>query len=196
MRLYLSSLLFAICLYSSCAPSPYYQNNQNIAQNKWDYKKPLTFSINIDDTSIFYNTQFIIRHTVNYPFSNLWLNIQVKGPGDKEYQTTQVDFPMASPQGEWLGLNMGELYEQRRLIVLNHNEIPITNELYALSTSSIPNLFRKKGSYEIKIYQNMRQDILPDILSIGMRIEKSTLRSKNLQSTAPQKPTNKNSPIS
>ena len=103
---------------------------------------------------------------------------------------------MASPQGEWLGLNMGELYEQRRLIVLNHNEIPITNELYALSTSSIPNLFRKKGSYEIKIYQNMRQDILPDILSIGMRIEKSTLRSKNLQSTAPQKPTNKNSPIS
>ncbi len=62
------------------------------------------------------------------------------------------------------------------MIVLNHQEIPITDELIAISAESINNIFRKKGRYEIRLEQNMRENSLSDILHVGLRVEKSSQR--------------------
>lgn len=173
--LYLFLLTLSIS-WASCIPSPYYQKTYDIANNKWDYKNNFLFEINITDTSHYYNSFLIIRHTNNYPFSNLWLSVWVKGPKDSLFKKVQLDFPLATPQGQWLGHGMGTLYEQRRMIVLNHKETPITDELTAVSVESVDDLFRQKGVYQIRIGQNMRQNIIPDILNIGLRVEKSNLR--------------------
>jgi hypothetical protein len=51
---------------------------------------------------------------------------------------------------------MGELYEQR----------------VAINTASNPAFFHKKGLYTIRMAQDMRRNPLPDVLQVGLRIDK------------------------
>jgi gliding motility-associated lipoprotein GldH len=165
-----------LVLLGGCVQSPYYQQTFSIPNNSWDVKYSPKFSVEIEDTSAYYNSYLLLRHTNNYNYANIWINILVKAPGDSVFNKTAVEVPLATPQGKWLGLGMGEIYEQRRMIVLNHQEIPITDELIAISAESINNIFRKKGRYEIRLEQNMRENSLSDILHVGLRVEKSSQR--------------------
>lgn len=165
-----------VTLFSGCVSSPYYQKSFSIPGNKWSHDFKPSFVLEIEDTTIHYNLSFIIRHTNNYAYSNIWLNVLVKKPGDAVFIKTRVEIPLANPQGKWLGVGMGEIYEQRRMIVPDHKAIPITDELISISEESINDLFSRKGRYEIRVEQNMREQILPDILHIGLRIEKSAAR--------------------
>lgn len=63
------------------------------------------------------------------------------------------------------------------MIVLNHDEMPITDNLISVSEESFKQLFRKKGRYEIRLEQNMREKALSDVLHVGLRIEKSSKRA-------------------
>lgn len=179
MNKYLATLLLMCIVFGGCVTSPYYQDTKDIPAGKWNSKKTLNFAVNITDTNRYYNCYLIVRHTNNYAFSNLWLNVYIKGPSDSNFRKLAVDFGLATPQGQWLGKGMGEIYEQRRRLVLNHpdyKKMPLSNdktyELIAASGESADNLFHQKGLYQIKIEQNMRENILSDILNIGIRIEK------------------------
>ncbi|MES2479151.1 MAG: gliding motility lipoprotein GldH [Bacteroidota bacterium] len=175
IRVY-SLIILLISLLSGCVSSPYYQKTEAIPDNKWNIDFKPSFVVDIDDTGVYYNTSFIVRHTNNYAYSNIWINVWVKQPGQTGFVKTRVEIPLATAQGQWLGTAMGEIYEQRRMIILNHDEIPITDHLISISEESIPQLFRKKGRYEIRLEQNMREKALADLLHIGLRIEKNSKR--------------------
>lgn len=166
--------LLLLMLLSGCVSSPYYQKSYNIPNNKWAQDFKPNFVVDIEDTSVHYNIYLIIRHTNLYAYSNIWLWVSVKQPGATTFTRTRIEIPLANLQGRWLGEGTGELYEQRRMIVLNHNEIPLTDALVSLSEQSIDHLFGKKGRYEIRLEQNMREQSLADVLHIGLRIEKSS----------------------
>lgn len=177
-------LLISTLSFAGCIPSPYYQKSYSIPGNKWSYDFRPSFVVDIEDTAIHYNLSFIIRHTNNYAYSNIWLNVLVKKPGDSIFRKTRVEIPLATPQGQWLGKGMGELYEQRRMIVLDHKAIPLTDELVSVSEASIDDLFLNKGRYEIKFEQNMREQNLSDLLHVGLRIEKSSVRKAEKKGAA------------
>src|SRR5690606_9471133 len=109
------------------------------------------------DTTVLYNMYFLIRHTEAYPYSNIWVWIYTKAPGDSTFRKTRIEIPLAEPSGRWLGRGMGEIWEQR---------MPITHE----GDSTI---LHKKGTWEIKLEQNMRINPLPEILQVGLRVEKN-----------------------
>lgn len=149
--------LVLLVLLSSCLPSPYYQKEYAVPGNKWDYNKEPSFKFEITDTTAFYNLQFLIRHTEAYPYSNIWLMIYTKGPGDTTYSKTRIEIPLAEPNGKWLGRGMGEIWEQR---------MPISNQGDSV-------MLRKAGTWEIKFGHNMRINPLPDVLQVGLRIERT-----------------------
>jgi len=175
-----------VTLFSGCVSSPFYQKSYAIPRNKWSHDFKPSFVLDVEDTTIHYNLSFIIRHTTNYAYANIWLNVWVKKPGDAAFINTRVEVPLANPQGKWLGVGMGEIYEQRRMIVLDHKAIPVTDDLISISEQSINDLFSKKGRYEIRLEQNMREQSLSDILHIGLRVEKSSARK--VSATALPKP--------
>lgn len=179
------TLLILGSLFSGCVPSPYYQNTFSIPSNKWDIDYKPNFDIDIEDTLHYYNVSFLVRHTNAYPFANIWMNVLVQYPGDTVFKKTRIEIPLATPQGKWLGAGMGEIYEQRRMLVLNHDEQPITDELISISEESLKNLFHKKGRYKILLEQNMREKSLPHVLQIGLRIEKSSVRKLKAESPNP-----------
>jgi gliding motility-associated lipoprotein GldH len=156
--------------------SPFYQKTNHIKQAKWNSTQALRFDIHCDDTSVYYNNYIIIKHTDAYAYSNIWLKINIKSPGDSISQSTSIEIPLATLPGQWLGNKFGEYIEQRRMTVLDHTAIPKTDELICISTKSIDYLFNKKGNYEITIEHLMRDLELAEILDIGLRIEKSSIK--------------------
>jgi gliding motility-associated lipoprotein GldH len=160
MNMFKYSLLLiftTICL-AACTTSPYFQKEEGIPQNAWDYNFKPSFKFEISDTSAAYSSLFVIRHTDAYPYSNIYLWIYTKQPGDTSYHKTRVNIKLAENSGKWLGRGMGEIYEQY---------IPIN-----LTEFETKRFFKKKGTYEVKLEQNMRINPLPDVLHAGLRIEK------------------------
>lgn len=154
------AILLVTVLVSGCLPSPYYQKVYNIPNASWTYDFKPVFKFEISDTATPYRTYLVIKHTDAYDFSNIWLIMKTKKPGDNEYQLTRVEVPLAQQDGKWLGRGMGEIWEQR---------IPLT--FY-----NQPQSFDKVGTYEVEFEQNMRQNPLPEVLQIGFRVEKDTKR--------------------
>lgn len=150
-----------ICiLLTGCLPSPYYQKNTPVPRAQWTYNFQPTYQFEISDTTALYNLYFIIRHTEVYPYSNIWLNIYTKMPGDSTFQQARIEIPLAEPSGKWLGRGMGDIWEQRMPITRNDG----------------PMIFNRKGMYQIKLEQAMRINPLPEVLNIGLRVEKAGRR--------------------
>jgi len=149
------------CLFAACMPAPHYQKDEAIPRNAWSYNFKPSFIFDISDTTAVYRPYFIIRHTQAYPYNNLWMWLYIKTPGDTVAKKVRVNIVLAEAGGKWLGRGMGEIYEQRMPIYLG-DSINLSN----------------KGTYQIDMEQNMRLNPLPDILHVGLRIEKATVRRK------------------
>lgn len=147
-----------ILLLSGCLSSPYYQKNYSIPGNKWDYSFEPSFKFEVTDTNSLYNLHFLVRHTDAYPYSNIWLMIYTKKPGDTTFERTRIEIPLSEPSGKWLGRGMGEVWEQR---------MPISHDGDTV-------MLRKAGMWEIKFGHTMRMNPLPEVLQVGMRVEKQS----------------------
>ena len=152
----LSLLVGLVLVLTGCLTSPYYQKAEGLPKNEWSYANKPTFKFEITDTTAIYNLYFLIRHTDAYPFSNIWMLIYTKQPGDSSFQQVRVEIPLAEKSGKWLGRGMGAIWEHR---------MPITQD-------NRPMVFNKKGLYEIRFEQNMRVNPLPEILQVGLRVAK------------------------
>lgn len=153
---YIPMIILAISsVLSGCMPSPYYQKTYALPGHEWNYNFRPGFKFEIKDTTALYHLYFIIRHTEAYPFSNIWICIYTKQPGDTVLEKSRIEIPLAETSGKWLGRGMGEIWEQR---------MPITRD-------DQPMIFSKPGMYEITFEQNMRENPLPEILDVGLRME-------------------------
>ena len=152
-------LLLAVVLFTGCMPSPYFQKEEAVPQNAWSYNFKPTFTFDITDTTAIYKTTFLIRHTEAYPYQNIWLWVYIKTPGDTIVKKERVNITLAEASGKWLGRGMGEIWEQRMRMDLGDSV-----------------RFDKKGTYKISLEQNMRVNPLPDILHVGLRVEKTGQR--------------------
>jgi gliding motility-associated lipoprotein GldH len=152
----ISFIVTVVILLNACVKSPHYQKTYSIAKNEWAYNNKPTFKFDIEDTTSMYNLFFIIRHTEAYPYSNIWMWVYTKKPGDTVFTKTRIEVPLAEPGGKWLGRGMGAIWEQR---------MPISD---ARDTT----MLRKKGTWEIRLEQNMRVNPLPEVLQVGLRIDR------------------------
>jgi len=70
--------IVAVSFFSACVPSPYYQKSVSIPNNKWNQQFRPEFVVDVEDTGVYYNMEFLIRHTNAYAYSNIWLWIYTK----------------------------------------------------------------------------------------------------------------------
>ena len=148
--------LLLTLLIASCRPSPQYQDHYNIPGSAWDAGYRPQFNFRIDDTAAAYQLFLLIRHTDAYPFSNIWVNMESRAPGDSAWGRTRVEIPLAAPSGRWLGRGAGALWEQR----------------VAINPPAQPAFFPKSGEYTVRLSHDMRRNPLPEVLTIGLRLEK------------------------
>lgn len=158
----LGAVIIAGCLLmASCLPAKMdaYEKNQEIPRHQWTYQYKPVFevTVNPEDTAYLYNLYVNVRHTDAYPYSNIWVLVSTQTPGDTTQQLRRVELPLADASGKWLGSGLDDIYEHR---------IPIQERA----------ILNKPGTYRFIFEQNMRQNPLPYVMNVGLRIEKAGQR--------------------
>jgi gliding motility-associated lipoprotein GldH len=147
-------------LMAACQPLKMdtYEKNLEIPGHEWAYSYKPEFEVTLkpEDTAYVYNIYVNVRHKDAYPYSNLWLEVSTQFPGAAQ-QIQRVELPLADVQGKWLGSGLDDIYEHR---------IPIQQNA----------ILNKPGTYRFSFKQTMRQNPLPDMMNVGLRIEKAGLR--------------------
>lgn len=153
MKSFLFSLIFVGIFFSflSCDQNRIYEKNITIDKYIWKSDFIPSFKIEIKDTSVIYNLYVNIRHADIYQYQNIWLVVGTQLP-DGTKASRRIEITLANDEGKWFGEGLGDIWDYRTMIQENA-------------------FFTLPGSYTFTIEQNMRQDPLLGIMSVGLRIE-------------------------
>lgn len=144
--------LFSFILFLSCNSSSEGEVMMNSVNNKWNKKSEQKFNLEVSDPQNPKNIIFVVRNNNEYPYSNIRFIVNFTDLQTKQKQVDTLNYILAKPNGEWLGTGFGDTKETFFQYKLNYR-------------------FPAKGKYEIGLSQAMRNDNLPGIEDIGIKIE-------------------------
>lgn len=144
-----------IFLLSSCDKNVVFEQNVEIPESNWNLNNTIQLDAEIVDTITPHNIYFNVRNASGYQFSNLFLFLTTKTPKGETARDT-VELTLADERGKWVGDGMGDIWDNRILFRRNFR-------------------FPESGMWHFEIQQAMRINPLPQIMDVGMRIEKNPL---------------------
>ena len=142
-------VMMAILISISCDRGMVYDHFETMEEGTWSWRDAREFKVEISDTTSFHNIYLQVRHTVEYPMSNLYMFVYVKSPKGQMLKDT-VNIQLAETDGKWIGKGSGHLKE--------------LSLLYRKKTR-----FGEQGVYTFTLEQGMRNPELP-VTDIGIRI--------------------------
>lgn len=122
----------------------------NVGQ-QWKKNDVQKFDFDINDAQNQKNMMFVVRNNNDYPYSNLRLIASIEY-NKKNISTDTLNFVLAKPNGEWIGTGFGDTKEIIFQYKLNYK-------------------FPQNGNYSVKVVQAMRNNQLPGIEDIGIKIQ-------------------------
>ena len=148
----------------SCTQIDLYEKVVPVPAHQWRSPFKPQFTFQIKDTTVPYQLYLLLRHNNKYRYNNIWVNLWAKGPDDT-LQKLALELPLASKEG-WLGTGMDDIFEHR---------IRVGEEAGRFSFFQPGGdgfHFTKPGEYTFMVEQIMREDPLPDVMNVGLRLEK------------------------
>jgi gliding motility-associated lipoprotein GldH len=101
-----------------------------------------------------YQVFFVMRHTDAYPYNNIWIRLHFTPPGDST-QTEDFNIPLTRGNEKWAGVGMDDIFELRK-------------ELRFKKIRPVKNI----SACTFALEQIMRDNPLPHVMNVGLRIEK------------------------
>ena len=147
----LSVILAAILVISACDPNMVYDEYQKTGDGIWNYRDIKRFETEITDSLQSYNLLVNIRHTTDYPASNLYVFITTSGPAGISLKDT-LEILIANERGKWQGYGFGKIKHISRMYKSNVR-------------------FSRPGNYVFTVEQAVREPDIP-VTDVGFRIEK------------------------
>lgn len=143
--------LFAI----SCGSDSLVLLSEEAPEEGWKREWKPEFEFEIKDSTQHYDTFIDLRHTSEYPYSNLYLFMDLFKDG-KLLDRDTVECPLAATDGKWLGKGLGFIYADRF----------DAHVLYRFNRR-----FPGPGTYTMRLEQAMRRETLEGILDVGISVE-------------------------
>jgi gliding motility-associated lipoprotein GldH len=147
------SLLTLVLGLVSCDSKRIYEENYTINNQVWNNKNIMVYGVDITDTIQPCNVYINVRNASDYPFSNLFLFLETRYPNGAFSKDT-LECVLADASGKWLGSGSGDIWDNQILFKKNV-------------------VFKQKGKYYFNLEQAMRLQNLPQILDIGLRVERA-----------------------
>ncbi|AXT51804.1 gliding motility lipoprotein GldH [Aquimarina sp. BL5] len=151
------TLLFLLISIVSCDDTRVFDEYKTVSDS-WEKDEKISFALPELDSLQGYNLFINVRNTNDYKFSNLFLISEMEFPNGK-IVTDTLEYEMAKPNGEWLGVGFTDLKESKLWYKENVN-------------------FAEKGVYKVVLQHAMRKNgetlginSLEGITDIGFRIE-------------------------
>ncbi|MCB0795652.1 MAG: gliding motility lipoprotein GldH [Flavobacteriales bacterium] len=140
-----------------CTGEVVFVADQAISASGWSSTDRPEFCFDISDTLVRHDVFIDVRHTGDYPFSDLYVFVDLDGPGNLHIRDT-VECILADASGNWFGKGTGFV---------------VTDAYRAHVLYKLGNRFPRKGRYCMRLEQAMRTDPLPEILDVGITIARS-----------------------
>ena len=141
-----------VVLLVSCEKNRTFDKNISIEKSGWEYGDAKKFTVNILDTASAYNLFINVRHTDEYPYSNLWIKMTTTHP-DSIQENTRLNVPLAEASGKWTGNCVDGIC---------YNSVLMNPGIH----------FPHSGTYIFSIEQDMRMNPLPYVMDVGLKVEK------------------------
>ena len=148
-------ILFVVIGIAACDKTRVFEKNKDIDGKSWHVDSLISFDFRIDDASSSYDVYTNICNESAYNFYNLYYKYVLKDSLSQELKSELVNADLFEPKtGKPLGNGLGDIFDHRQLILDDF-------------------VFGASGTYSISFQQYMRVDSLPNIRSIGVRVERS-----------------------
>ena len=102
--------IFSMILFTGCDPEMVYDHYVSLENGRWKWNDVAEFEMDITDTISLNNIFVQVRHSTDYPMSNLYMFVYVKGPNG-QFRKDTVNLILATPEGQWIGKGAGRLRE-------------------------------------------------------------------------------------
>lgn len=145
-------VLGLVALLAACDPNRVFEQNIDFPNNSWDVQQKPTFAFAIQDTAARYDVYFNVRHASAYGFYNLYVKHTLTGPAGPVgppllHQLLLMDAKTGEPKGSGTG------------------------DIYDIQLLALPRQrFARPGTYTLTLEQYMRQDQLPGVMAVGVRV--------------------------
>ena len=134
-------------------PLRVYEKNTDLPGNLWLADSIAEFEFEISDAEVKYNLYYNVRNSLSYPYHNLYVKHSLEDTLGNELASGLQNMDLFDPvTGKPLGEGLGDIFDHRILAISNQE-------------------FPYNGKFRFKMQQFMRQDSLPLILSVGLRVE-------------------------
>lgn len=146
--------LFALLMFcTSCNNKIFFSDIQTLSKEKWDVKKPLTFTIDVTDSMAYYDIYINLRNTTSYEYQNFYVFMKTQYPDGHTEQDT-LGFILCDKTGKWTGDGQGRIKSNKFLFQ--------------------PNIrFPFCGRYTFTVTQGMRKDVVEGICDFGLTLEET-----------------------
>ena len=152
MRIIFCLVLIAMIVIG-CDSNRVYENNVDFKDRAWKIAEPAKFDFQIADTTKKYNLLMDVRNSIDYPFARLFVNYELKKDSVTLSKELISVYLFDQKTGKSFGNSgIGDIYDHQFFIMKNYS-------------------FRKVGKYNMSFQQLMRQDTIPGILAVGLRVE-------------------------
>jgi gliding motility-associated lipoprotein GldH len=143
-----------LLLLTACDKNRVFEDYKNIPDHRWAIADTVKFEFEIGDSTQNYTLYYNVRNAVSYPNYNLFVKHTLTDTQGKVISARLQELMlMDATTGQPLGKGLGDIFDHQ-IISLPRQRFPHT------------------GKYTFTIQQYMRQDPLPDIMSMGLRVEK------------------------
>ena len=148
-----SIVVFIILSLASCRKQSILDENEAIHGRRWFREQEPAFNVKIDSPTTAYDLFLNIRNSVNFQFSDLFLEVEQRNP-DSSKVNYVVKIKMTNGEGLWIGKGSGNIYSQQVRFLSDYH-------------------FPDSGMYTFKVKQNMRANPVEGIHDVGIRVTAS-----------------------
>ena len=149
------AFILGIIIFISCNSNSgnVFAEYKNIGSG-WEKNEKIEFVFQAPDSVSTYNIFLNLRNDETYPFSNLFLIVNISLPNNETVSDT-LEYRMAEPDGEWLGegfsLKENKLWYKENVTFPTKGECKLTVEHAMRKNSSIEGIQVLKGITDVGI---------------------------------------------
>ena len=148
-----------LLLSTSCDENRVYEKNVDFPDQRWAVDSIPSFEFEISDASKPYNIYWNVRNTVAYPYRNLYLTYYIEDTTGRRLTSDLHNMLLFEPKtGKPYGSGLGDIFSHQFMALPNFK-------------------FDRAGVYRIRLEQYMRTDTLPEVVSVGTRVENAEVGS-------------------
>ncbi len=156
---WLVAAVVLLMLSTSCDENRVYEKNVDFPNQRWAVDSIPSFEFEISDAGKPYNIYWNVRNTVAYPYRNLYVTYYIEDTAGRRLTADLHNMLLFEPKtGKPYGSGLGDIFSHQFMALPNFK-------------------FDREGVYRIRLEQYMRTDTLPEVVSVGTRVEDATVGS-------------------